>query len=144
MDKVYEKSLELVTRVFSGKKDKGGFPYLDHLLTVSQKGHNKDEKLVGLLHDILEDTNTNIEELKEIGCTKKVIDAVKVLTKKKGETYIEYIDRIKNSSNSLAISVKLNDLEHNMDLGRIAIPTEEDYERIKKYENAYKKLSGGR
>lgn len=142
MNKLYEDCLVLVTDLFRGKKDKGGYPYLDHLLTVSNKGKTYEEKLVGLLHDTFEDTDMTYQELKEFGVQDDILDAVVILTKKKGETYNEYIDRVKESKNELAINVKLNDLEHNMDIKRIACPTEKDYERLKKYERAHAILKG--
>ena len=82
MNKLYEDCLVLVTDLFRGKKDKGGYPYLDHLLTVSNKGKTYEEKLVGLLHDTFEDTDMTYQELKEFGVQDDILDAVVILTKK--------------------------------------------------------------
>lgn len=60
------------------------------------------------------------------------------LTRRQHETYDEFIDRIQ--PNTLASTVKLLDLEDNSDLSRITNPSEEDYQRVAKYNNAMNKL----
>ena len=135
------KTLELVLRVFEGSVDKGGLPYFNHLFKVYGGVSLYDEKILALLHDIVEDTDITYDDLKEFGYDNNIINALEVLTKKKGEYYPDYIDRIINSNNKLAISVKLSDLKHNMDITRIKNPSVNDYERIsKRYEPAYIKI----
>ncbi len=135
------KSLEIVTRLFNDKCDKGGFPYVIHLLKVYEGVSNYLEKVCALLHDVVEDTDVTYDDLMEIGYNSDVIDILKVLTKLKGEDYRDYIDRIIASGNVHAMNIKLSDLRHNMDLGRIKNPTANDYERVsKRYEPAYQKI----
>ena len=135
------KTLELVLRVFDEKVDKGGLPYFNHLFKVYGGVSSYDEKIVALLHDIVEDTNITFDDLEKFGYDNNIIDALKVLTKNKGEYYPDYIDRIINSNNKIAVSVKLSDLKHNMDITWIKNPTVNDYERIsKRYEPAYIKI----
>jgi len=135
------KSLEIVTRLFNDKCDKGGFPYVIHLLKVYEGVSNYLEKVCALLHDVVEDTDVTYDDLREIGYNSDVIDILKVLTKLKGEDYRDYINRIIDSGNVHAMNIKLSDLRHNMDLGRIKNPTANDYERVsKRYEPAYQKI----
>lgn len=135
------KTLELVLKVFDEKVDKGGLPYFNHLFKVYSGVSSYEEKIIALLHDIVEDTNVTYDDLKEFGYDNNIIDALKVLTKNKGEYYPDYIERIINSNNKLALNVKLSDLKHNMDITRIKNPTVNDYERIsKRYEPAYIKI----
>ena len=135
------KTLELVLRVFDDKVDKGGLPYFNHLFKVYGGVSSYEEKIIALLHDIVEDTNITYDDLKEFGYDNNIIDALKILTKNKGEYYPDYIERIINSNNKLALDVKLSDLKHNMDITRIKNPTVNDYERIsKRYEPAYLKI----
>ena len=135
------KSLEIVTRLFNDKCDKGGFPYVIHLLKVYEGVSDYLEKVCALLHDVVEDTDVTYDDLKDIGYNNDVVDILKVLTKVKGEDYRVYIDRIINSENTHAMNIKLSDLRHNMDLGRIKNPTANDYERVsKRYEPAYQKI----
>ena len=135
------KTLELVLRVFDEKIDKGGLPYYNHLFKVYEGVSDYKEKIVALLHDVVEDTNISYEDLKEFGYDGDIILMLTYLTKKKGEYYPDYIDRIISSSNIHVLNVKLSDLKHNMDITRIKNPSVNDYERIsKRYEPAYIKI----
>ena len=136
----YNKTLEFVKKAFEGKTDKGGKPYIEHLLFVANKMESEEEKIVGLLHDIVEDIEgITLDTLRQLGYSENIVKAVDAMTKRKGEDYEEYLKRVKQ--NPIARKVKLADLEHNMDLSRIENPTEKDYERIeKKYKKALKIL----
>ena len=140
-DNLIYKSLEIVTRVFAEKCDKGGFPYVIHLLKVYSGVSDYTEKVCALLHDIVEDTDVGYSDLTKVGYSNEIIDILTILTKLKGEDYRDYIDRIINSENVHAMNIKLADLRHNMDSGRIKNPSPNDYERItKRYEPAYEKI----
>ena len=135
------KSLEIVTRLFDDKVDKGGLPYSIHLLKVYSGVSDYIEKVCALLHDVVEDTEVTFEELKEVGYPDEVIEVLTLLTKPKGADYQAYIDKIVNSENIHAMNIKLSDLRHNMDLNRLKNPTVNDYERVnKRYAPAYEKI----
>lgn len=135
------KTLEIVLKLFNGKLDKSGIPYIVHLMKVYEGVSDYQEKIISLMHDILEDTNITVKELEEMGYTKEILDTLIILTKEKGEYYPDYIDRIINSNNIHALNVKLSDLKHNMDITRIKNPTVNDYERVsKRYLPAYNKI----
>ena len=135
------KSLEIVTRLFNDHEDKGGLPYVIHLLKVYSGVNGYLEKVCALLHDVVEDTDVTYHDLEEVGYNKDVIDILKILTKVKGEDYRDYIERIIESGNIHAMYIKLSDLKHNMDITRIKNPTTNDYERIsKRYEPAYRRI----
>ena len=131
---MYEKALKLVKTAHAGQTDKGGIAYINHLLTVAGGVSGETEKTVALLHDIIEDTPTTLDGLRKQGFPDEVIAAVDCLTKRKGEPYEGYISRVK--SNPCATRVKLADLRHNMDTGRLSNITDKDSERVKKYEYA--------
>ena len=134
------KALELVTRLFNNKTDKGGFPYSVHLLKVYSGVTDYNEKIIALLHDTIEDTEITDKDLL-ILFPKEIVNSVKVLTKKKGSDYQKYIDSIINSNDVHAMNVKLSDLTHNMDLNRIKNPSVNDYERVnKRYAPAYERI----
>ena len=142
IDNVVFKSLELVTRLFSDKLDKGGIPYSVHLLTVYSNVTFEFDKACALLHDTIEDTDITKEDLKLLGFSDEIIDVILILTKNKGDDYQNYIERIINSGNVHALRVKLADLKHNMDIKRIKNPTVNDYDRItKRYVPAYEKIN---
>ena len=126
------KTLELVIKLFEGKTDKAGLPYYNHLLKVYANVDNYDEKIIALLHDVVEDSEVTFADLKVYGYPENILEALRVLTKKKGEYYPDYIERIIDSNNIQALNVKLADLKHNVDINRIENPTINDYERINK------------
>ena len=140
-DDLIYKSLEIVTKLFNDKNDKGGFPYVVHLLKVYSGVSDYIEKVCALLHDVVEDTDVTYIDLKNIGYSDEIINILKIITKNKGEDYSKYIDRIIDSENVHAMNIKLADLCHNMDIKRIKNPTANDYERVsKRYEPAYRKI----
>lgn len=139
IDDLVKKATMIANIFFKDKKDKGGYPYLGHLQYVSNGFDDINHKVVGLLHDVIEDTVVSKTILKELGFPDNIIDAIDILTRKT-EDYSSYIDSIVNSNNLLAIDVKMKDLEHNMDITRISNPTEEDRKRIEKYKKSFEKL----
>lgn len=135
------KALELVSKMFKHDTDKGGHPYLLHLLYVYRHVYMEDEKVVALLHDIMEDKQVTYDELIYLGFSKKIVDDIKILTRIKPMDYSDYIENIVNNGSIEALNVKLADLNNNMDLSRIKNPTVKDYERIeKRYNPAYTKI----
>lgn len=134
-----EKAIEIAVKAHKGQKDKAGEPYILHCLSVMLKGKTEDEKIVGVLHDVVEDTKVTIEFLKEQGFPKRITDAVMCLTKIKGVDYDKYVTGLKN--NALAVRVKLNDLEDNINLLRLEKVTEKDLLRLNKYLKTYRELS---
>ena len=119
--------------------DRNGQLYIGHPFRVMNAGQTLEEKIVGALHDILEDTELTITELSAEGFSEEVIDAVHSLTKVENEEYDHYIRRVMR--NDLAIRVKLNDLTDNMDLRRLKNLTELEVMRMRKYLDAYNQLT---
>ena len=136
-----EKTKVFVAKYFKDKVDKGNNPYMEHLEYVSSHGRNETEKIIGLLHDTLEDTKVTIEELKEMGYSSFILETLKLLTRNKAYSYDEYIDQIINSHNESALYIKKIDLEHNMDFTRCPNLDETTREKLqKKYTQNYSKI----
>lgn len=133
-----QKATQIATEAHKNQPDRYGAPYIFHVMRVSMRGKNADEKLAGLLHDVVEDTHHTFEDLVKEGFPEYIIEAVRCLTKAEDEPYDDYISRVKN--NKLAIAVKINDLEDNMDVRRMTIMEEKDVERFNKYLRAYHQL----
>lgn len=131
-DNLIYKALELVTTLFENDVDKGGMPYMLHVLYVYKHVSSMDEKVVAILHDVIEDKEVDEKDLLEIGFPKKIVDDVVMLTRIDKEEYNSYIERIIKNGSIEALNVKLADTENNMDLTRIKNPTVKDYERVKK------------
>ena len=120
--------------------DKSGIAYVFHPFSVAYNSEKEDECVIALLHDIVEDTSVTFEDLENEGFSNVIIDTLKLLTHRENEDYFEYIDRI--SKNKLATKVKINDLIHNMQDGRLDVVTEADIERKEKYKKALAILKG--
>ena len=139
MQQLLEKAISIALQAHSGKTDKGGNPYILHPLRLMFAMETEEEKIVALLHDVVEDSTTTIQNLKEEKFSKRILSAVALLTKKENQSYQEYILAIKK--NPLATKIKLADLKDNMNTKRLKKITETDRERIKKYKAAHKLLT---
>lgn len=100
-----------------GKKDKEGEPYIKHPIRVASNVEGKDAKVVALLHDVLEDSSITSDNLREMGFSSIVIEAVKSLTRGVFQDYSSYLDQV--AKNPLAVKVKIADIEDNMNLERL-------------------------
>ena len=136
-----ERTNKLVSKLFENKYDKIGESYFNHLKFVSEHFSRLEYKVVGLLHDILEDTDLTDKDLEKLKDPKEIIEAVQILTRKKDETYSSFIDRIIDSNNIMAIRVKKIDMTHNKSEERLKKLGKIEAQRLRnKYENEYKKI----
>lgn len=133
-----EKAIAIATQAHEGQVDKGGNPYILHPLRIMLKMTTVETMIAAVLHDVLEDTEVTVEQLRNEGFSEEIIAAVIALTRNDGETYMEFIRRAKQ--NPIARHVKLGDLEDNSNLSRIQKPTEKDHERLLRYKRAIKEL----
>ena len=132
-------ALAIARKAHAGQVDKAGVDYIQHPLYVASQVKTEQEKAIALLHDVLEDSDITVADLLAYGLSNEVVTAVQTLTKKKGQSYQDYLEKVK--SNNLARVVKLADLKHNSDLSRLKTVSNTDYERVKKYKNAIRYLS---
>ncbi len=140
MEQLLAKAIEIALEAHKGQKDKVGMPYEGHLMRVMQAGRTTDEKIVGVLHDIVEDAGWTFDELLGKGFPAHIVDALRCVTKlSEDEPYDAFIDRVK--TNPLAKAVKINDLTDNMDLKRLPELTDKDVIRLSKYLKAYRELA---
>lgn len=139
--RMLNKILVIATTAHAGQFDKGGKPYILHPLTVMHKLRTDDEELmcIALGHDLFEDTSVTPQDLWNEGFSERVIDGILALTKRSGETYEQYKEKVK--ANPDAVRVKMEDLRHNSDLRRLKGVTPKDVERVAKYMQFYKELS---
>ena len=129
-----EKAYKIAKKAHLGQVDKAGEDYIKHPKKVASFVKTDEEKAVAYLHDVIEDTELTLENLYEYDFSKEVIEAVDIITKKRGEDYQSYLNSVKK--NKLARAVKLADLRHNSDLTRLTKVTEKDIERKEKYQKA--------
>lgn len=133
-----DKAIDVCFEAHAGQVDKGGTPYAWHPIHVACQMRTEPETIAALLHDIVEDTRYTLQDLREMGFDKAVLDAVEVLTRSKRTQYMEYIEAV--SRNPIARAVKKADLLHNMDLTRLKRVEGKDINRWHKYKKAFKRL----
>ena len=144
MEKLSERARELAKEMFAGRTDKAGADYFSgHLCSVAELVEGEEEKATAYLHDILEDTDYPEEKLRE-EFGDKIVEAVLMVTHKEHldeEGYLDYIRKLKESGNALAIAVKIADLTNNSDYTRLGAASpdelsEKDRRRWKKYQQS--------
>lgn len=137
-----ERAIEIAREAHRGQVDKAGEEYIGHPLRVMEAGRTLEEKIVGVLHDVVEDSEEwTFERLEQEGFAHEIIEALRCVTKLSAtEPYDKFIARVKE--NRLAVAVKLNDLSDNMDIRRLPYLSDKDVKRLKRYLKAYKQLMG--
>lgn len=130
-----EKSLQIALNAYSGKKDKAGETYILHPLRVMGKLNTLEEKVVAILHDVIEDSDYTADDLLSEEIPKHIVEAVISLTRNSDESYSEFIERV--SLNALARSVKIADIEDNLNILRLKTIQEKDLKRLEKYYRAH-------
>ncbi|MBN2432260.1 MAG: GTP pyrophosphokinase [Acidobacteria bacterium] len=134
-----EKALLLALRAHLGRTDKAGQPYVFHPLRLLLTLDTEEEKMTALLHDVVEDSDITLEELRQAGIPETVVQAVDALTRRKPEeSYEEYIERA--ARHSVARRVKQADLRDNMDISRLTELTARDIQRLTRYLHAWRFL----
>lgn len=126
-----ERAIEISAAAHAGQVDKAGQPYILHPLRVMLRVNELHARMAAVLHDVVEDTPVTLAELIAEGFPHEVVVAVEALTKRPGETRLEAAARA--AANPIARVVKLADNAENMDLSRIAHPTEKDFARLEEY-----------
>jgi (p)ppGpp synthase/HD superfamily hydrolase len=130
-----EHAIAIAAEGHAGQVDKAGEPYILHPLRVMLSCATEDERIVGVLHDVVEDCpGWTFERLRQEGFSDTVLAALDSVTNREGEAYEAFVERA--AANPIGRRVKLADLRDNCDLGRISAPTERDLARIDKYRRA--------
>ena len=118
--------------------DKSGMPYVFHPFHVAEQMTDEETIIVALLHDVVEDTSYTIENLREMGFSEIVLDALTLMTHDDGTPYMDYVAKLR--CNPIARKVKLADLRHNSDLTRLDYVDNKSRERVEKYAAAIRML----
>jgi (p)ppGpp synthase/HD superfamily hydrolase len=137
-----EDAIELALNKFRGVTDKGGQPYLLHCLRVMLTVTDPLARQVAVMHDLIEDTDVTIDDLRARGFSQQVIDGVACMTHTNQIPYAQYVLRLK--SNTLARQVKLADLRDNYALDRVAYRESQattDASRLQRYILSFQFLS---
>ena len=127
-----ERALEIAAKAHAGKLDKAGAPYILHPLRVMLRLETEPERITAVLHDVVEDCpDWSIKRLRREGFSEEILLALRAVTKRKGEAYMNFVRRA--ACNRIGRRVKLADLRDNADLSRIPHPSPKDRKRTAKY-----------
>ena len=129
-----EIAIAIAVEAHKGQTDKADMPYILHPLRVMNSVNTLEEKIIAVLHDVVEDTSITFHFILEKGIDKHLIDVLRLLTHEKAVPYEDYIQKI--AINRLATQIKLADLRDNSNLDRLKEKTDKDYQRLEKYRKA--------
>ena len=128
-DSVVDLAEDLARRYHAGQMDRLGAPYIDHPRAVA--GLLADAppacRAAAWLHDVLEHTEATAASLLAAGLPAEVVRLVEVLTRRPGEDYLAFIERV--CADPAAVRVKIADALHNLDPARDFGPTPEQRAR---------------
>lgn len=135
-----DRAIVIATINHEGQVDKSGLPYILHPITVMTMVETIEEKIVAILHDVVEDTIMTLDDLRAdpVEFSDEVIDAVDAISRRDGESTKQYYDRL--VANRLAMKVKIADLEHNMSMPRLLTIRDKDLNRVRYYHSKWKHL----
>lgn len=135
------KAISIASKAHEDQRDKGGTPYILHPLRVMMRLRTTDEELmtIAVLHDVVEDSEYSIDDLRAEGFSERVLTALGLLSHDPKEPYEDYVKRI--GTNRDATLVKLEDLRDNSDITRLKGLREKDFQRLEKYQRSYAYLT---
>lgn len=131
-------ALKLCFAAHKDQMDKSDMPYVFHPFHLAEQMQDEETTIVALLHDVVEDTDYTIEDLRQMGFSERVLSAIALMTHAPEVPYMDYVAKIK--TNPIAKAVKLADLRHNSDLSRLDRITPRDEARAEKYKKAIELL----
>ncbi|SHO59172.1 GTP pyrophosphokinase [Vibrio quintilis] len=132
-------AIQIATQAHSGQIDKAGQPYVLHPLRVMFQFDSEKERIVAVLHDVIEDSDMSLSEIKCCGFSDEITEALDCLSRKQAESYDDFIDRI--LTNKLACIIKIEDIKDNLNVTRLNKLQEKDLKRIYKYHQALGRLN---
>jgi (p)ppGpp synthase/HD superfamily hydrolase len=129
----------LASAAHRGQTDKSGSPYILHVADVArravERGAPDEQVAAAWLHDVVEDTPITLEDLRNLGIPATVLRIVGHLTKIRGETYDQFIERV--AEHPEAILVKLDDIASNTSPERTLLLSSNTHARLAaKYQRA--------
>lgn len=137
-----ECAIAIAAAAHSGQTDKAGQPYILHPLRVMLALQKEEERIVAVLHDVVEDTKITPDILRSEGFAEAILTAIDSVTKREGEDYQAFV--LRAAANPIGRQVKPADLTDNSDSSRISNPSQADYDRVGKYQNAIKIIRAAR
>jgi len=140
-----QRAIEIAAEAHREQTDKAGAPYLLHPLRVMMSLETDDERIVGVLHDVVEDgPGWTFERLEKEGFSPTVLDALRLVTKRpedEGDSEVVYVAFVRRAKgNKIARRVKTADILDNLNASRLSVLTEKDTRRMNRYLAALREL----
>jgi (p)ppGpp synthase/HD superfamily hydrolase len=135
-----ERAVVIAAEGHAGMTDKAGAPYILHPLRVMLAMTSRNDQIVGVLHDVVEDCGGEdrggwtLDKIRDEGFSAEVVEALDSVTKREDEDYCSFVRRA--AANPIGRRIKMADLKDNSDLTRIREPQQRDLDRIEKYRDA--------
>ena len=138
MSQYLHKAITIACEAHQGQSSINGEPYILHPLRLLIKAKSNEERIIAVLHDVIEKTNISLADLKNKGFDQNIISSIDSLSRRRNESYIEYIERL--MQNKISVKIKLLDLVDN-----IKIHSENNKDgiydaKINQYKNALKQI----
>lgn len=141
-DALFDVAKQIATKAHAGQTDKAGKPYITHPLRVAKACAEPRARIVGVLHDTVEDADVTLDDLRGAGFSEAIVDAVDAISRRDGEDREAYYARV--MANRLATLVKIADVTDNMDPTRITDPGPKDHARMARYAKLLPRLEAAR
>ena len=132
------KAMAFAYKAHDGQMDDDGIPYIFHPARVASGFTDETGACAAWLHDVVEDTRYTLEDVRSAGFSDEICTVVALLTHEKGTPYMEYVEKL--ARNPVAVSVKLADLQDNMNPMRSTAWDETSERRLKKHQEAFRYL----
>lgn len=142
MSATLDDAIALAAEHFKGIADKDGQPYVLHCIRVMLDVDSLEEKIVGVLHDLVEDTEVTLDDLRQAGFSETVIRGVDLMTHRSDVSYADYVVRLR--VDPIATAVKLSDLRDNLSPRRLLLRPERaarDRAKLATYAATYRFLT---
>ena len=137
-----EDAIALAVEAHRGQVDRVDHPYILHPLRVMFRLEDELDRIVAVLHDVIEDTDLTLENLRQKGYSEEILAALDGVTRREEESYEDFVER--SLAHPVARRVKLADLADNMDIRRLSTPlNERDFDRLQRYRRAWDRLKNG-
>ncbi|WP_440764401.1 HD domain-containing protein [Natronorubrum sp. DTA7] len=137
-----ERAIEIALEAHTGQTDKSGNTYILHPLRVMLEQDTEEAMIAAVLHDVVEDSDWEIEDLRQDEKTRfptESLEAVEKLTKTSEDTYDEFVEQA--AEHPISREVKRADIEDNMDLTRLESIDDDTLDRVKKYHRSWHRLN---
>jgi (p)ppGpp synthase/HD superfamily hydrolase len=134
----FRKAMQIAARAHRGQKDMSGGSYILHPIAVSEFCITERGQIAALLHDVVEDTDVTLEDLRAAGFSEDIVVAVDCVSKRKGEELSDYLKRVAMSD--ISTEVKFADMRHNGSRWPAGRPKKEFRKNYEKYNGRAKQL----